>query len=308
MKKFQTASGEPPILHRNSANLMQSMLDEVKTSITILPELQALIPPLQSSEQEQLEANIRKEGCREALLIWQTTQGLIDVTDDSTPLNILIDGHNRYSICAKNNIDFKVILREFPTLQAVRDFMIDNQLGRRNLSPEQMSYLRGLKYRSERQAAGRPSQDGVSVDQDKQETKVAERTQDRLAKAFNVSPRTIHRDREYSEGLDKLTPELKQDILKGKQKIPKEVIRAVGRTVSEEPLPLSLPDVLAFNELGSGDSMKKNAGVYDISNEYPSIINEIAQKASVLDPTLPTFQQACDELIALIETAKEGAG
>lgn len=302
MKKFQTVSGEPPILHRNSANLMQSMLDEVKTSITILPELQALIPLLQVSEQEQLEANIRKEGCRDALLIWQTTQGMIDGTDDSSPLNILIDGHNRYSICTKNNVDFRVALREFSTLQAVYDFMIDNQLGRRNLTPEQMSYLRGLKYRNERQVVGRPIQDGVSVGQNE---KIAQRTQDRLAKAFNVSPRTIHRDREYSEGLDKLTPELKQEVLKGKQKLPKEVLRAIGRTVSEEASLLSLPEVQAFKESMASNLSDETAGVLVGPDKSRSVVNVIAQKAAALDLASPMFQQACDELIVLIESVKK---
>lgn len=305
MKKFKTASGEPPVLHRNSANLMQHMLDEVKADITILPELQVLIPPLQVAEYQQLETNIRREGCHEALLIWQTTQGVIDGTDNSSSLNILIDGHNRYSICTKNSVDFKVALREFPTLRAVRDFMIDNQLGRRNLTPEQMSYLRGLKYRNERQAAGRPAQAGESINQDEKESTIAQRTQDRLAKAFNVSPRTIHRDREYSEGLDRLTPELKQDVLKGKQKLPKEVIRAVGRTVSEGASPLSLSEVLAFNEPTTLKTSNEAADGLAIPDKPHSIVNEISQKAAALNPTSSTFQQACDELIGLIETARK---
>src|ERR1051326_4531976 len=102
MKKFKTASGEPPVLHRNSANLMQNMLDEVKATITVLPELKGLIPPLQPAEFEQLEANIQREGCRETLLIWQTTQGVLDGDTNTAPLNILIDGHNRYAICKKH--------------------------------------------------------------------------------------------------------------------------------------------------------------------------------------------------------------
>lgn len=232
MKKFKTASGEPPVLHRNSANLMQSMIDEVKANITVLPELKSLIPPLQPTEFEQLEANLLRDGCREALLIWQTTQGVLDGSADDTPLNVLIDGHNRYAICTKHEIDFKVALREFPTLQAVRDFMIDNQLGRRNLTPEQMSYLRGLKYRNERQAAGRPTQDDVSSEAKTEKQAAggpAERTRDKLAKEFNVSPSTILRDRDYSEGLDRLEPELKQEVLKGTRKLPKEVVREIGR-------------------------------------------------------------------------------
>lgn len=304
MKKFQTASGEPPVLHRNSANLMQSMLDEVKTSITILPELQALIPSLQASEYEQLEANIRRQGCREALLIWQTTQGILDGSEDNSPVNILIDGHNRYSVCTKYGVDFKITLQEFPTLQAVRDFMIDNQLGRRNLTPEQMSYLRGLKYRNERQAAGRPIQDRASAADEESDTTVAQRTQDRLAKQFNVSPRTIHRDREYSEGIDKLTPELKQEVLKGKQKLPKELVRAVGRTVHYKAPPLSLSDVLAFTEPSTSSSTNEvNGAVTDVKETHITV-KEIARKVAVLDPASSRFRQACDELIILLEIAK----
>lgn len=303
MKKFQTASGEPPVLHRNSANLMQSMLDEVKNSITVLPELQALIPQLQASEFEQLEANIRKDGCREALLIWQTTQGITDGTDDASPLNVLIDGHNRYSICTKNSIDFKVALREFPTLQAVRDFMIDNQLGRRNLTPEQMSYLRGLKYRNERQATGRPIQNDVSVNQDDQETKVAQRTRDKLAKQFNVSPRTILRDRDYSEGIDRLTPELKQEVLKGSQKVPKEVVREIGRqAVSPDASPLSLAGIDAIT---SGQTTSETDSAAPRMSEVSNLVKQIAQLANKLNPDKPDFGARCDKLMTLLTKAKK---
>ncbi len=305
------------MLHRNSANLMQSMLDEVKNSITILPELQALIPPLQVSEFEQLEANIRKEGCREALLIWQTTQGIVDGTSNSLPLNILIDGHNRHSICSKNSIDFKVALREFPSLQSVRDFMIDNQLGRRNLTPEQMSYLRGLKYRNERQATGRPVQAGVAATTGETETRASQRTRDKLAKQFNVSPRTILRDRDYSEGIDRLTPELKQEVLKGNQKVPKEIVREIGRhrktlldnasgdaagMVSSETPPLSLAEVNAIT------LDKKTAGVESaapLQSEVSILVKQIAQLASTLNPEKPDFGFDCDRLVALLMEAKK---
>ena len=305
MKKFQTASGAPPVLHRNAANLMQSMLDEVKTNITILPELQSLIPPLQNAEYEQLESNIRKDGCREALLIWQTTQNIIDGTANTSPVNVLIDGHNRYSICTKNNIDFKVALREFPTLQAVRDFMIDNQLGRRNLTPEQMSYLRGLKYRNERQATGRPVLN-EAVTGEKEEKQAAgvpgERTRDKLAKEFNVSPRTILRDRDYSEGIDRLTPELKQEVLKGSQKVSKEVVREIGRTVSPEAPPLSLAEINALSPV------EPTSETDDTRPETPGVsglVATIVQLANALDPAQPEFGAKCDKLLALLKEAKK---
>jgi hypothetical protein len=297
MKRFATASGESPILHRNSANLMQGILDEVKANITILPELQSLIPELQRVEYQQLEANIRQEGCRDSLLIWQTTQGAIDGTENSSPINVLVDGHNRYSICKNHRIDFKVILREFLSLQAVRDFMIDNQLGRRNLTPEQTSYLRGLKYRNERQTAGRPT-----LDENAEEQIIAQRTQDRLAKEFKVSPRTIHRDREYSEGIDKLPSSLKQEVLSGKQKVPKELIRSIGRASDEEDFPLSLPELLTFKEPIITNKVKNSVNDID---KTASVIKQISNTVLKLDPASPSFEETCDKVIALVKKVKK---
>ena len=301
MKKFATASGTPPVLHRNTANLMQSMLDEVKANITVLPELKSLIPSLQDSEFKQLEANIRKDGCREPLLIWQTTQEIIDYSDSNQPVNVLVDGHNRFSICRENNIDFKIILREFPNLQAVRDFMIDNQLGRRNLTPEQTSYLRGLKYRNERQAAGRPMHNENKGEQEKLEIEKSQRTQDRLAKEFNVSPRTIHRDREYSEGIDKLTPDLKQEVLKGKQKVSKDLIRAIGKNNETDTSPISLPELLTLNEPPL--PTKINEPTID-NSKLLDLVTKIAKLATELNPNSPKFGTACDKIIALSNEAK----
>ena len=301
MKKFATAAGTPPVLHRNTTNLMQSMLDEVKANITVLPELKSFIPSLQTSEYEQLDANLRKDGCRESLLIWQTTQGIVDGSNNDSPLNVLVDGHNRYAICQKNNIDFKVMLREFSNLQAVRDFMINNQLGRRNLTPEQTSYLRGLKYRNERQATGRPVVDGDSSAQEEGDYSLTQRTQDRLAKEFNVSPRTIHRDREFSEGIDKLSPNLKQDVLKGKQKVSKELIRAIGKNNENDKPPLTLPELLALNEAPLPAKPKQPA--HD-NKKLQDVVDKIVKLAAELSPNSPKFETACDKLIALSNEAK----
>ena len=82
-------------------------------------ELKKLIPPLTSEEYQQLEANILLDGCRDALVTWNET---------------LIDGHNRYEICTKHNIDYKTRPIYLKTIEEVKLWMIDNQKGRRNLS------------------------------------------------------------------------------------------------------------------------------------------------------------------------------
>jgi ParB family chromosome partitioning protein len=86
--------------------------------ITIDPEFKALIPPLAPEELAQLENNILAEGCRDPLVTWR---------------GILIDGHNRFTICSKHGLEFQTVEREFEDRQAAELWMIQNQIGRRNL-------------------------------------------------------------------------------------------------------------------------------------------------------------------------------
>jgi hypothetical protein len=232
----------------------QSLLNHeaIKQQIIILDELRDLIPPLQEEESNQLEKNILAEGCREALLIWQTTANVLDNASTQTSVvYILVDGHNRYGICLKHKLNFKIHLISFDSLKEVRDYMIDNQLGRRNLIPEQASYLRGLRYNTEKQEKGKYTREEhkgqnvpyglVNIKAENLSKKVEENhkgqnvpygsmskkesTSARLSKQYNVSEKTIKRDAEFAEGLNLLSPELKKDILSGRVKAKKSDIQ-----------------------------------------------------------------------------------
>ena len=87
--------------------------------LTINPEFQNLIPPLTDDERSILEKSIINEGCRDALITWNDT---------------VVDGHNRYEICRKHNIDFKTLPYEFESDQEAKIWIIDNQKGRRNIT------------------------------------------------------------------------------------------------------------------------------------------------------------------------------
>ena len=226
----------------------QSLLrhEDIRRNIRVLPELQAFIPPLLPDELTQLENNIRKDGCREALLIWETTEGTLINSVDDTPVYVLVDGHNRYGICQRNGIDFRVNLVSFTGLDEVRSFMIDNQLGRRNLTPEQTAYLRGLRYLDERGERGkykRNDQKGQNVPYDVASVPVGseidskatkstgrESTAQKLAKQYNVNEKTIKRDAEFAAGVDKLTPALKADILAGKTPVSKTTLQQLAKS------------------------------------------------------------------------------
>ena len=78
-----------------------------------------LIPPLSDDELRNLEESILTHGCRDTIKIWKDT---------------IIDGHNRYAICMKHGIPFKTTPVRFKSQGDAVVWIIDNQLGRRNLT------------------------------------------------------------------------------------------------------------------------------------------------------------------------------
>lgn len=173
-------------------NLLKGVVDV--GDLKELAEFKDLIPPLSTEEFKQLEENILMEGCRDSLVLW---------FDGSN--YIIIDGHNRYHICRKHNINFKTITLDFESKQAVIDWMVSNQLGKRNITEETKSYLRGLQYRREK---GRKGGDRKS----KGQSDLLINTSEKLAEQHKVSEKTIKRDEQYSKAIDNIAQNLGNDI------------------------------------------------------------------------------------------------
>lgn len=218
----------------NTANTLKNnkliSSENIKNNIVVLEELKNFIPSLNPEEYESLEQSIITNGCRSPLLIWNTTQGVIDAShpNPDEPAFVLFDGHHRFEICRKNGIDFQIDLMSFASKEEVKDFMIDFQVGRRNMTPEQLSYLRGLKYqrlKNKQGGARLTAEDGTSFD-----------TAEKLADEFKVSTATIKRDAVFVEGLDKIATELKNDILAGTTKVDKKAIQQLAKTAVDAPV------------------------------------------------------------------------
>lgn len=208
--------------------------DFIRQNIAIDEELQKFIPPLLDEEFKLLEDNILKDGCRDALIVWEQDNGTY----------ILIDGHNRYQICQKHNLLFKVQIVNFDDTEAAKDWMILNQLGKRNVTEEAKAYLRGLQYKQEKKRTG-----GTGLNQyNKDEfAKDAERTAERLAAQHKVSEKTIRSDEKFAEAMDKITfgnERLKWDMLNRKVKFgkvaltnmsgePEDVLLQIGQKMVE---------------------------------------------------------------------------
>lgn len=180
----------------------------------ILEELKSYITPLSKEESFTLKESILLEGCREPLVVWSK----------SDKQNILIDGHNRYSICSANDLPFTTRELSFKNLEEAKDWMVDNQLGRRNLNPDQLSYYRGLKYERLKKKKG-------GYDKILSKGHSGPLTSEILAEEFNVSEKTIKRDSQFSRGIDLIgikNPDLKVQILSRETKIKKSDVQFLG--------------------------------------------------------------------------------
>ncbi|MGX7686847.1 hypothetical protein [Flectobacillus sp. BAB-3569] len=260
-------------------------LEAIKQNIQILEELRDFIPPLSEDESQQLEQNILKYGCKDALLVWETTRSVagLSITEDSTPAYILIDGHNRYRICQTNQLNFNIQLLSFNTLKEVKDYMIDLQLGRRNLTPQQASYFRGLRYNNEKTERGkydRITDEGlINVDDYFESKRVKVSTASKLSEEYKVSPATIRRDAEFAEGLGKLSTTLRNEVLAGNQNIEKGLLQKVAK-VKELPKPIESADELVTVLQTSGLVEKTEAVPIDhtlvnCSNEIIALVKKI---------------------------------
>lgn len=157
-----------------------------------------LLRQLDKDEHERLEKSILEEGIRDPLVVWKEE-------------NVLLDGHNRHGICTKHDIDYEVVEISLEDDSAARQWIVNNQLARRNLTPNELSYFRGLRYEEEKRAHGGEREASGQNDHLK--------TSEKLAQECGVSERTIRRDAEFMAAVnevgEKWGGEYKRKILKG---------------------------------------------------------------------------------------------
>ena len=107
-------------------------------NLKIDPEFQNQINPPSFEETHQLEMNILKEErVLNPIITWN---------------GYIVDGHTRYQILRKYPfIPFEVIEKEFSSRYEALVWICKNQLGRRNLTPEQKKFLIGKQAEAEKQ-------------------------------------------------------------------------------------------------------------------------------------------------------------
>ncbi len=114
--------------------------------------------------------------------------------------------------------------------------MIDNQLGRRNLDPNQREYLIGLRYRDEKI---RDSFKGNQYTENSggRQNVTHQKTADKIGEQYGITGRSVLRAEKFADGLDNIArvqPELKQEILQGRANFTKAEVQEFASAVIEE--------------------------------------------------------------------------
>ncbi|MBC5745260.1 hypothetical protein FMM74_017205 [Lachnospiraceae bacterium MD308] len=246
-------------------------------------ELKDLLPPLTNEEYKQLEKNIIENGFDRNFPIMEWH-------------GYIADGHNRYSICKKHNIEPAIGTLAYDTKEEVMEWMLDIQLGRRNLSPIQRIKVTE-KYRPiyERKARENMSLGGKNYSPKEglknsstlsKEEKIDVRA--KLAETAGVSTDT------YSKGkkiLDSNNEILKQEVLSGEKSINagyKELIQ------SKEKKKTSINGEIT--NISSSTAIKPTIPKTQISDEVKQICADLK-----IEKTKEYLDSIWDYKVAIIE-------
>ena len=200
--------------------------------LKIDPEFEAEIPPLTEEEFNLLKQNILSEGrLLSPLIIWNRT---------------IVDGHNRYRILLEHpEIEFKTFEKDFPDRFVASAWICKNQLGRRNLTPEQRIYLIGKQYASVKESRGgeRPNSgangpDGRFTAKCQNETlRLDESAGTKIAQDNNIARSTVIRAEQYAKGVDaadEALPGIRKELLSGSIKPTRDAVAAITRAAPED--------------------------------------------------------------------------
>lgn len=175
--------------------------------LKINPELRDFIPPLSGEEKKQLEDSLLKYGYKGAPIY---------ILND-----YIVDGHNRYELCKKHNIEYPVeelLLGDNATIIDVMEWMINTQLGRRNLPPQQrIAVVKKFEKKIQEQAKiTQGARTDLTSSPNGEKVITSTRTDKELAKLAGVGTGTIAR---FNRVMNSDDEELKRKLLSDELKI-----------------------------------------------------------------------------------------
>lgn len=222
--------------------------------LNINPVFRDLIQSLTADEFKQLEDNVLAEGIRDAIVVWNDT---------------IVDGHNRYQLAQKHSLQFDLHEVDFNSQDEAVLWIIDNQLGRRNLTDfvklelqqkrADVLYERGKSIKSEvainRGFAGNQHTkvDDLSIVDKTCRTEPAHNTQKEIAESLNWGTGKVAR----GQYVIKHAPEEVKEKLRAGELSMNEAYKAI-KTEEKKAIVQEQIQVLKEKEV------QPSTGIYDV--------------------------------------------
>ena len=151
----------------------------------------------------------------------------------------IVDGHNRYRIAqAHPGIAFRTHEKNFNNKYEALSWICKNQLGRRNLTPQQKKYLIGERYDAEKKAHGGDRKSGQVKSTVQNEPLISSHmTRAQIAEDTKTSESYVMRADLYAKGVnaaEEVLPGIKNDLLLGKYKPRETDVAAIAKAAPEE--------------------------------------------------------------------------
>ena len=240
----------------------------------VLPEMAELLPPLSEEQLGALEADLLKNGCYTSII----------VNEDL----VVIDGHNRKSLCDKHGLPYQMLVFAFDDLLEAKQWALDTQKGRRNLDKWELGKI-ALKLKPELEARAKSNQSAAGGDKtDKGALLVNSpkalppvNTRKEMAQAVGIGDQTMgrimqineHAPAAVKEALDKKELSINQgyQITKQVEDLPEEQ----REQAAQEAL-----DILRAKK----EIQEKDAEI-DREGKIAGVFCKAYEKAILLDPT-----------------------
>lgn len=199
--------------------MQQIDIDESNLDFKISDKIKDLLRPLNDSEYSYLRESLEEEGCREPLIIWKEK-------------NILLDGHHRLSLCRELDIEYEIEYKRFSNKNEAFNWVIKNQLAKRNLNDRRYQYLVGKRYLEEKKEHSGTGANQYTVDKVQSGQNVhSAKTAEKIAEKEGVDEKTVRRNAGFAKSVDKITKNVGRDFqIKAidEETIPKNVTKEIA--------------------------------------------------------------------------------
>lgn len=271
--------------------------------IKIDEKFKNLLPGLSDEELRQLKDNIIRDGeIRDPLIVW-SGQG------------VLVDGHNRRDVWNNLTSDERkkvhkpqIILKKFASREEALDWMIDKQLGQRNIDGKQRSYLIGLKYETTK----RNRNDNLNNVSQHPESSIVQNgqstnTANEVAEETGVSATQVRRNANFKKAVDAIEKNLgkvaKTELMDKKNKVSKTKIIEIGE-LEPEKMQAAFDRALGRGEPSGGSSFEPDewggrnlGGVKDgLKTVIPETLNPVFTDVKFFDEKVRQLQAILREI------------